>query len=281
MSRYLNGQPIYLSTTVKDRTGTLVDATALTLTVQKPDLTQQVYSSPTHDSTGNYHQDIPASDLSQNGHYQYVWVATGTGAGASRGDFDVFDPFEPAILPLQDAKDAANIPQGTTTYDFELQSMIDTITVAVETITGGPLYNRTITNERQRVTGFNDNTFVVRYRPIVSVTSITNVASGQSIPLTDLDIDTNSNTIMRKRELPFWGWAPWYLITYVAGWGTSIPVAFNVAARMIVQHYWETQRGPGQRPQPGLDETFLPGMAYAIPNRALEILRPYTLEAYF
>ena len=34
------------------------------------------------------------------GHYQYTWTSTGTGAGVSFGDFDVFDPFEPALLPL-------------------------------------------------------------------------------------------------------------------------------------------------------------------------------------
>ena len=73
-----------------------------------------------NDGTGLYHQDIPVTDLTTLGHYQYVWTATGTGAGVSFGDFDVFDPFEVALLPLQDAKDALNIPQATTTYDNEI-----------------------------------------------------------------------------------------------------------------------------------------------------------------
>lgn len=83
MARYALGAPIRLSTTVRDITGTLVNAGALTLTVKKPDLTSQTYASPANDSTGLYHQDIPAADLTQLGPYEYKWVATGTGAGVS------------------------------------------------------------------------------------------------------------------------------------------------------------------------------------------------------
>ena len=280
MSRYANGQPIYLSTTVKDRTGTLVNAGAISITVQKPDLTQQVYSSPTNDSTGNYHQDIPATDLTQNGHYQYVWTATGAGAGVSRGDFDVFDPFEPAILPLQDAKDAANIPQGTTTYDNELQVMVDITTQLLETLTGGPAYNRAIT---ERILATNNYTaLVVRQRPLVSVTSVTDAASGSVIPITDIELDTNAGIVRRKRLLPWFGWGTnGYTVVYVAGWGTIIPPAFNLAARMILQDLWTTQMGPGTRPVGGLGGWMgTPGPQFAIPPRALEVMRPYMTEVY-
>ena len=118
MSRFPLGAPIRQSTTVRqlnvDGTTTLVNATTLTLTVQKPDATQQVYSTPSNDDIGKYHQDIPASDLTQAGHYQLIWTATGTGAGVQPSDFDVYDPFEPAVLPRQDAKDMLNIPQAST-----------------------------------------------------------------------------------------------------------------------------------------------------------------------
>src|SRR5215510_8039943 len=107
MSRYPLGQPIRVSTTVRDVTGTLVNATALTLLVKlrQADGSWTVtgtYGSPTNDGTGLYHQDVPAADLQGLGHYQYTWTATGTGAGVSLGDFDVFDPYEQALLPLQD-----------------------------------------------------------------------------------------------------------------------------------------------------------------------------------
>src|SRR6185312_1231406 len=105
VARYPSGQPIRLSTTVRDVTGALVNAGALTLLVKLAAAdgtwtTTGTYASPTNDSTGTYHQDIPVTDLAVNGHYQYTWTATGTGAGVSLGDFDVFDPFETAVLPL-------------------------------------------------------------------------------------------------------------------------------------------------------------------------------------
>ena len=43
--------------------------------------TTGTYASPANDSTGTYHQDVPATDLAATGHYQYTWTATGTGAG--------------------------------------------------------------------------------------------------------------------------------------------------------------------------------------------------------
>jgi hypothetical protein len=280
MSRYANGQPIYLTTTVKDRTGTLVDAGALSLTVQKPDLTQQTYSSPTHDSTGTYHQDIPAADLSQNGHYQYVWTSTGTGAGISRGEFDVFDPFEVSLISLQDAKDALNISQTDTTSDTEIMVYLSTIESNLEMISGGPIVTRTVSNEMVQVQ-HDYRYLILRQRPVQAVTSIVNVYSAAAISLADVVVEPNSGIVSRKLGLPFLTlFTPWFYVTYTAGWGTAVPAAFNAAARIILQHLWSTQRGPGQSPIPRMDETFLPGMAFAIPNRAAELLRPYTQEAY-
>src|SRR5262249_21901042 len=62
MARYPLGQPVRLSTTVKDLTGALTNPTTLTLTVKRPDASTQAYSSPTNDGTGLYHQDLQTSD---------------------------------------------------------------------------------------------------------------------------------------------------------------------------------------------------------------------------
>lgn len=278
MSRYAAGQPLHLTTTIKDVTGTLVNASTLALTVSKPDASTQVYSSPTNDSTGLYHQDVPTADVALLGHYQYVWQSTGTGAGVSYGDFDVFDPFEIAVLPLQDAKDSLNIPASITTNDSHIQSMIDTIEALLEMLTGGPLLTRTIV-ERVQVTDYY-TCLIVHKRPLVAVQSIVDVSSGVALPVVSLDINANAGIIRRVLRLPFLSWGPYYTVTYTAGWGTSLPPAFNVAARIILQHLWKTQQGPQYRPYAGDEETVLPGMSFAIPNRALELLRPYTLEAF-
>ena len=287
MARFPLNQPVRQSTTVRqlnvDGTTTLVNATTLTLVVKLANAdgtttTTGTYASPTNDGVGTYHQDIPVTDITALGHYQFTWTATGTGAGVSFGDFDVFDPFETAVLPLQDAKDQLNIPQATTTSDAEIQSYIATIETSLEAMTGGPLVNRSIT-ERAVLDG-TYTVLQVRQRPLVSVTSIVSVASGLPIDISaGLDIDANAGTIRRKLGYPFYGpffvWLPAMTVTYVAGWGTSVPAAFNSAARIILQWLWTTQHGPSARPSMGgaaAGVTVVPGFPYAIPNGAAELL---------
>jgi hypothetical protein len=295
VSRYPSGQPIRLSTTVRDVTGALVDAGALTLLVKLAAVdgtwtTTGTYASPAHDGVGLYHQDIPTADLIVIGHYQYTWTATGTGAGVSRGDFDVFDPFETAVLPLQDAKDMLNIPQTVTTSDAEIQSFIDTIEASLRGMTGGPIVNRTITSERAEMTDYQ-TVISVRQRPLVSVTLITSASGGAIDISAGLDLDANAGLIRRKLGLPFYGpffqWLPQVTVTYVAGWGTEVPASFNSAARIILANLWDTQHGPSQRPQMGgMEMTTPPGFGFAIPNRAAQLLEgslnglPFMYEAY-
>lgn len=282
MARYAQGQPVTVSATITNNATppVLVDAGTLTLTVQKPDASSQSYATPAHDSTGKYHQDIPATDLAILGHYQYKWVSTGTGAGVIPGAFEVYDPFEVTVLSLQDAKDTINIPQSTTTFDAEIYRKVATIEANIEKTIGGPVITRTISNERQRVTG-GYRTFALRYRPLVSVTSIVDVASGVAMSLSDLDPDYTTGILRRKLDLPFWSRGPYYLITYTAGLGTAVPASIGEAAAVILQHLWETQRGVSSAPQWAGEQTVtLPGWGYAIPNRAAELLSPYAYEVY-
>jgi hypothetical protein len=295
MSRYPSGQPIRLSTTVRDVTGALVNPTALTLLVKIAQadgtmLTTGTYASPANDGTGLLHQDVPVTDLSVIGHYQYTWTATGTGAGVSFGEFDVFDPFETAVLPLQDGKDALNIPQANTASDSEIMAYIATIGSCLERYTGGPLVNRTVTERAEMMA--NQTVILVRQRPLVSVTSIASASGGAIDISAGLDIDTNAGTIRRKLGLPFYGpffqWLPQVNVIYVAGWGTAVPAAFGTASRIILQNLWETQHGPSARPSMGGSDEMvtLPGFGFAIPNQAAELLDgsqngvPFLTEAF-
>lgn len=298
MARYPLGAPVTVPFTVRDRTGALVDPDTFTLVVKLAQddgtwATTGTYTSPAKDSQGTYHQDIPAADLNAIGHYQYALTTTGQGAGVIPGDFDVYDPFEQAVLPLQDAKLQLNIPATDTTYDSEIQDWIATIQTSLEGMTGGPLTNRTVTDERCELDG-TYTVLQVRQRPLVSVTSIVAQATGQALDISafgGLDIDPNACTVRRKLGYPFYGpyfaWMPVMLVTYVAGWGVSVPAAFNGFARIVIQHLWETQHGPSARPSMAGDEMVsLPGFGFAIPDRAAELLNgtlngmPLLQEAY-
>lgn len=294
MARYPAGQPVRVSTTVRDATGALVNAGTLTLTVKLAQadgtwLTTGTYASPVNDATGLYHVDVPAADLTATGHYQYTWTATGAGAGVSYSDFDVFDPYaETAVLPLADAKDALNIPQSNTASDSELLSYIATIQSGLERATGGPLVNRTVT-ERSEMTG-GQTVIPVRQRPLVSVTSIVSASGGTIDISAGLDLDVNAGLIRRKLGLPFYGpffaWLPQVTVTYVAGWGTAVPAAFNTFARVVIAHLWSSQRGPAVLPMGAEQMTAIPGFGFLVPNMAAEALAgsqggvPFLSEAY-
>lgn len=280
MARWLLGGPVTVTTTVRQRNPdgsySPVTPTTLTLTVQRPDLTVQAYAAPTADSVGAYHQDVPAADVTQIGHYQYKWVSTGPGAGVTAGSFEVADPFDVTVLPLADAKDQLNIPQATTTYDAEIQSWIDAIVAGLEKLTGGPLVNRSVVERAEVVDG--GTAILVRKRPLVSVTSVVDPA-GAALTVTDVDLDPNSGVIRRRLSAPWWTAHRWVTVTYVAGWGAPTPAAFNAAARIILDHLWQTQHGPSTRPSMAGDETDTDyGLGFAIPNRAAELLAPYAAE---
>jgi hypothetical protein len=294
MARYSLGAPVRVSTTVRDTSGALVNAGTITLVVKLAQAdgtlaTTGTYASPVNDSTGLYHVDVPAADLTAIGHYSYVWTSTGTGAGVSPpADFDITDPFEVSVLPLQDAKDALNIPQATTTSDAEIQSYIATIESSLERATGGPLTNRVVTERAEMMS--NQTVILVRQRPLVSVTSIAS-ASGSNIDISGgLDLDVNAGTIRRKLGLPFYGpfftWLPVCYPTYVAGWGTSVPAAFNSFARVVLAHLWSSQRGPAALPMGGGEMVTVPGFGFAVPNMAAELLNgsqggvPFLSEAF-
>jgi hypothetical protein len=280
---------VRISTILRKLDGTLANDSTLTLAVQKPDGTQQSYSSPVNDSTGDYHQDVPASDLSQNGHYQFAWTATSTAAGVAVGSFDVYDPFEVRVLSLQDAKDMLGIPQSTTAHDAQVDGWVASIESGLERFTGGPAVTRTF-SERCELTG-DYRALLVRTRPLVSVTSIVSVASGSAIDISaGLDIDANSGVVRTKLGWPFIGpyftFRPAMTVNGTAGWGTAVPAAFTDFARIIVQHLWSNTRGPVSMPMGGTGVVTPPWLGFAIPNAALELLNgsqdgmPFAMEAY-
>lgn len=270
MARYPTGQPVRLSTTVRDVAGVLANAGALTLTVLKPDLTTQSYGSPTNDGTGLYHQDIPTADIAATGHYQYKWVATGSNAGVSSGALEVYDPFDSELLSVEDGKQHLNIPSTTTTYDAELEGYVAAVTDAVEGIVG-PVGRRTVTETVYPSSGV----LLLGQSPVISLTSVTPYAS------TALSLGTLSTDVSYGIVRPLYGspglWASSYTVVYVAG-RTAVPAAVSLAARIILGHLWETQRGGTTSPQIiGADTAELTpfGLGFALPNRALELLAPY------
>lgn len=276
------GQPVRLSTTVKDIAGVLGNAGALTLTILKPDLTTQAYATPTNDGMGLYHQDVPAADLSQIGHYQFKWVSTGTNAGVSSGAFDVVDPFDTELLSLEDAKQALNKSGLGTTDDAEIEVYIAAITRTIEKYIG-PVNPRTVTD--RRLNAMPDGSVWVRTRPpldrqlaMLTVTSLTSAGGTVYSPLV-ADIDAVNGIIYPTSTSYYYG-GP-YTAVYRVGL-SGVPEDISLAARQVLIHLWRTQRGPGavggsRVIGASLDEGAIgaEAFAYAKSYGVLEMLNPY------
>lgn len=280
--RVPSGQPIRVTTTVTDLNLALVNAGTIKLTLQYPDGTQLDFTSPVNDSTGVYHQDLSAANLNQVGHYQFVWITTGTGAGAKEGEFEVYDPFEVRLLSVQDAKAAVGISAANTTYDDDINSKIATIESNLERLTGGPIVTRQV-SERVDATS-NFTSFVLRQRPVATIISIVEITTGNALSLTDLEVDTNAGIVRRKLLLPFLLRTSACTVTYTAGWGTVVPPVFQEAAKYLFKELWRGTRGAateGSSRMDGLDENRASAsLGFVITDEVLALIAPYLLEAY-
>lgn len=177
-----------------------------------------------------------------------------------------------ALLTLDEAKAQLNIT--TVTHDVELQAYVDSVTAMVEWYVG-PVEPRSVT---ETVNG-RGLTLALTQVPVVSLTSITPLLlGGLVLDVADLVVDNENGVIRRVTGDPFCG-GPWEAV-YTAGRG-SVPPTLNLAGRMMVQHLWRTQQGPGRPGLGGADDFDVtqpvPGFGYAVPNRVLQLLQPYRL----
>lgn len=275
MPRYPSGQPIRLTTTVKDVNDALADPGALTLRLYGPTgALAQTYSSPTRTDTGLYYQDVPAADLATAGRYRFEWTATGSNAGVRSDVFDVDDTATGApIVALADVK--AHLNKTTTDDDAELLAMIAAAGRVVEWKIG-PVAPRTCIDIIRRP-GWKIR--LPRY-PIISLTSSTAVVDGVTPDdPADLDFDADTGIVWRSDGAPMVGGQR---MVYVAG-RTVVTANVVEAANAIIEHLWETQRGGSSSPARvfGAEEvTVVPGMGFSVPNYALELLAPDALGSF-
>jgi hypothetical protein len=288
MARYPQGQPIRLSTTVRDVTGTLVDAGTLTLLVKTAAVdgtwtTTGTYATPAHDGLGLYHVDIPATDLTSVGHYQYSWTSTGTGAGVSPpSEFDVYDPFETVVLSLQDAKGQLNMDPASHTFDDELQDFIAATIGAAEAYKHEVIVRRTVTDTLDLSSqggygygwgyGLRRQKFWLRSAPVISLTSVVAWDSSVTWDVTQMRA-TPAGLVRVMAGMPVTGLAN---VTYLAGL-QQVPPNYRRGMLVILQHLWETQRGPGTAASGviGSEEHWRqPGEFFSVPDKAKELLGP-------
>lgn len=186
-----------------------------------------------------------------------------------------------ALPTVTDLKVHLNIPAAVTDDDAELAEVLDAAIEIVADIVG-PLEAAPVTEIHSRV---SSGVLVLRGMPAADLTAISFRAGLTSTPLTlsDYELDATSGIVRVVSGSGFYGD---YVVEYTAGFDT-LPASIRLAVLIIAAHLFETQRMPMQGESfaptgfgPAAGEVVAPaGRGYALPNRALELLRPYSFTS--
>lgn len=190
------------------------------------------------------------------------------------------------ILTLDEAKASVNIPSATTTFDTELASYITAVSRRLDELAGA-IVVRTITGELH---SGGQSLITLRYRPVVSITSISEYAYTTATTLT---AETNATKPaagyladlrwgdLRRRagggDSMFASGSGNVAVTYVAGRYANtgaVDPKYKQAAAIFFSHLWRLEQGAGTVTFGTFngDGGLPPGYGFAVPNRALELI---------
>lgn len=269
-----------LSMTLTSPAGGLVNAGVMTLTITLPDDTTVVVTPITSVTTGQYQYDYQTT---QAGRHVAHWVGTGANPGAYADIFDVRTASPGYLVSLAAMKNQLKITN--TADDEDLRGFIEAATGAVERIRNETIVRRTFTDEIYLAEYFRGIGQVansampygidtarfrvaVAHAPALSLTSVVRADNTMTWDVTNLHLDPDGIIdVMFGPTL-----VGHILVTYVAGY-RIVPESFTKAAEFIVQHLWQTRRGSKGGPRVGgVETTVVPGIGFAVPNQAIELL---------
>jgi hypothetical protein len=285
---WYQGAVVPLTWTNTDTSGNPQNAATVTVTVTLPDGTTAT-PTVTHGGTGVY---SAAYTTTQAGHHLVLWVAAdATYPGAFADSFEVQAQSDPTIVSQAEAKEILQLT-GTAQFDARIQGWNGSATEVIEYMCG-PVVPQIVTEtipaggtvvalSKPPVIGLVNWTQVPAELAGTGIT-VANPASpmlrtrlyGIEWPGTQLYCDPRRGIVTHTSGLPFFYCA--YIWQYQAG-RQVIPFAIYDAAKIILEHLYQVYRGGtgAQDVAAGESVTVLPGFGFAVPNRALELLQPYT-----
>lgn len=257
------GATARLTAECRDPDGVLVTASIAAVTVTLPDGTT-ASPTPSATGTGTYMADYATAAA---GRHSVRWLFTGP-SHAYTDMFDVREAAPPVLMSLATAK--KHLKKNESSDDDEIRDWIEACTRAVEQFVG-PVIVRTVA---ETVDFRSARSVALQQIPVVALTSIVAVRTGgMSYAVGDLDLDPQTGIVTRKDGGALNG--P-LRFTYSAG-RAIVSANIRSAGKIILQHLWRTRQGPG-RPQRGTDDYDvtepIPGLGFAIPNRAVQLLDP-------
>ena len=187
------------------------------------------------------------------------------------------------LATLAEAKTFLNITNNTS--DASVQSMLsaasDMIQNRIGPVGGSPTFDEWYDGGSTKI--------VLRHTPIQSITKITEAWAATAIYTLNASVldgtptdtgswgysvDLSAGIITRRAAgfaVPFAPGVQNVHVQYVAGYAT-VPEELKLAAKLMVQHMWATQRGGAKRPGLGGDDSGPASDFDAFPSRVEEIL---------
>ena len=249
-----------------DEDGNPANAGTVTLTITLPDGTVATPDVPNPPPvTGEYRYGYPTI---QAGRHTVRWT-TLEPQFAYTDVFDVKEELPGAIVSLADAKKQLGIAPTDTSSDDELRGWLGACTRAVEREK-----NEVIVRRQFTFTGWNDNPHSLRLWkvPVISLDSLAR-QDGTHTWDTSSDVWTDPETGLVR--LLHGGTRLRGVLTSVhtAGY-TIIPENIYTGSLILLQHVWETRRGPGTVGAGviGPDEAMDYKQMFAVPRKVREWL---------
>lgn len=271
--RVPQGQPVTVAIEVRDEpqppetVGELVTPDSIALDLLGPLGLPLISATPNEESTGVYTSALD-TEIALVGGYVGRWLTTGPGAGVKTFRLDVYDPFGAVPLGLSDAKKYLGIAEANTVHDEEIEGFIRALTPTIEFF-AGPVEPRTV--RRTVVGGWQ----IVLPTPLLDLISLS--SGGTAISVADLNVDTETGIVEYANG--FGGFPRGPMVATVLVGRRVVEEAITHASKVILDHLWETQRGPASTSSirtraRSAETTIVPGLGYAVPNRAIELLKP-------
>lgn len=238
-----------------------VTAGTMGVTITLPDLTTTVVSPITADTTGVYHYDYQTT---QSGRHIVRWLGTGANPGSHSEAFDVRSATPLYLVSVADIKQQLNMTGSDD--DEELRIYVEGATYLIEDYLGRAVIRRSFTEEH---TVCGD--MMLNWTPVQSLTSVTTPDGLITWNIGDLHVSPSGVVTAKAGAAILNGNIT---VTYVAG-SSVVPANWSLAARIIVQDLWQTQRGSAGAPfaggldMPGAGFT---GYGYAMPVKVKQLL---------
>jgi hypothetical protein len=257
------GSVYQVAVDIADASGTPTNPSSADLTIILPDGTTVSPGVPVPTVTGQVRVDYVTVQAGR-----HAWRLVTTGPTTAYADvFDVQPAMPTGIVSLADARAQLNMGPLETADDDELRGFIGAATGAVERALGRVVVRRTIV-ERHELGRASE--VLLRQVPVLSLTSAATADGSTTWNTANLRVDSATGLVKVTSGEPLSGDVDF---TYQAG-EVVIPDDYRLAALIIVEHLWETQRGTMGVQLGGDNETYSPGRGFAIPRRALELLDP-------